>query len=133
MAISHRKKHAKVIGISPNGPTGHGDEVESAYLAPRFEEEVFPWKQILGYMASLILTALAFGAVVKHILPAPFLIGFILFLAVLQASLQLGVFMHLREGRGSTWQIVTMSLAIFMGVGLVICSIWIMTFKSGVS
>ncbi|HBQ94964.1 MAG: cytochrome C oxidase subunit IV [Sulfobacillus benefaciens] len=133
MAISRHGKHTRVIGISPNGPTGHGDEVESAYLAPRFEEEDFPWKQILGYIASLVLTALAFGAVVKHILPPAFLIGFILFLAVLQASLQLGVFMHLREGRGSTWQIVTLTLAILMGIGLVICSIWIMTFKSGVS
>ncbi|OLZ08278.1 cytochrome o ubiquinol oxidase subunit IV [Sulfobacillus thermosulfidooxidans] len=133
MAISHNRKRHNVIAISPNGPTGHGDEVESVYLVPRFEEETFPWKQIFGYIASLVLTALAFGAVVEHMLPPAFLISFILFLAVLQAALQLGIFMHLRESRGSTWQIVTLALAIFMGIGIVIFSIWIMTFKSGVS
>lgn len=133
MAISRNRRHSKLVSISHNGPTGHGDEVESVYLAPRFEEETFPWKQILGYIASLVLTVLAFGAVIKHVLPPVFLIGFILFLAVLQAAVQLGIFMHLRESRGTTWHIVTLGLAMLMGIGLVICSIWIMTFKSGVS
>lgn len=126
------KRH-KVIAISPNGPTGNGDEVEVRFLAPHFESDGFPWLQIFGYVGSLLLTIAALLAVVDHILPAFGLLVVILVLAVGQAALQLGIFMHLRESRGSTWHIVTLGLGIVIAIGLVGMSMWIMTFKSGVS
>ncbi len=126
------KRH-KVIAISPNGPTGNGDEVEARFLAPHFESDGFPWLQIFGYVGSLLLTIAALLAVVDHILPAFGLLVVILVLAVGQAALQLGIFMHLRESRGSTWHIVTLGLGIVIAIGLVGMSMWIMTFKSGVS
>ncbi|MCY0908814.1 MAG: cytochrome C oxidase subunit IV [Sulfobacillus thermosulfidooxidans] len=123
----------RVIAISPNGPTGNGDEVEARFLAPHFESEGFPWLQIFGYIGSLLLTIAALLAVVQHILSPIGLLTVILILAVAQAALQLGIFMHLRESRGSTWHIITLGLGIVIALGLVGMSMWIMTFKSGVS
>ncbi|AUW95608.1 hypothetical protein BXT84_13935 [Sulfobacillus thermotolerans] len=89
--------------------------------------------QIFGYIGSLLLTIAALLAVVQHILSPIGLLTVILILAVAQAALQLGIFMHLRESRGSTWHIITLGLGIVIALGLVGMSMWIMTFKSGVS
>ncbi len=114
-------------------PTGQGDEVELSVLRPKMHATHFPSLQIIGYVLSIILTLLAFGMVADHWLPIGSLIPFILVLAFIQAALQLGIFMHLREGRGTTWQIPVLALALFIGLGIVGFSIWIMMFKSGVS
>lgn len=110
------------------------EEAELAFLRPRFNEETgFPWLQVWGYLGSLVLTFGALVLVVRHLLPPPVLLGVILILAVGQAALQLGVFMHLREGRGASWQILPLGLAFFIALGLIGMSIWIMMFKTGVS
>lgn len=103
------------------------------FLKPRFEEEKFPTTQILGYIGSLVLTFAAYFLVMNHVLPAVALLAVILTLAVLQAALQLGVFMHVREGRGLAWQLIPLYLVFLIAAGMVGMSIWIMLFKSGVS
>lgn len=103
------------------------------FLTPRFEEEKFPWLQIWGYIGSLILTFGAFLLVIDHAMAPGVLLALILVLAMGQAALQLGVFMHLRESRGLTWQTIFLFLALLIAVGMVGMSIWIMMFKSGVS
>lgn len=110
-----------------------GEVVEISVLAPRFEEHAFPWRQIAGYAASLLLTFGALLLVERRLLPAAWLAPVILGLAAVQAGLQLGLFMHLRESLGATWHVMTLGLAIVVALGIVILSIWIMTFKSGVS
>lgn len=116
-----------------HGVEEHEDRVEIRSLTPHFEAHGFPWRQVFGYVASLLLTAMAFGLVIKHVLPATALVAVVLVLALLQAILQLGVFMHLRESRGPAWQILVLGLGFVMAAGLVVASIWIMMFKSGVS
>jgi cytochrome aa3-600 menaquinol oxidase subunit 4 len=103
------------------------------FLNPVIESEGFPWLQVAGYGVSLLLTFAAFGLVVYHLMPPLMLLAVILVLAVGQALLQLGVFMHLRESRGPAWQIVPLGLALLIAGGMVGMSIWIMLFKSGVS
>ncbi|MBX5467565.1 MAG: cytochrome C oxidase subunit IV family protein [Firmicutes bacterium] len=104
------------------------------YLEAHFESETrFPWIKVVGYAGSLVLTLVAFWAVSAHWMSPTALLAFILGLAVAQAALQLGVFMHLRESRGPSWQIAGLGLGLFIAVGLVGMSIWIMLFKSGVS
>lgn len=116
-------------------PTGRGDEVELRRLRPKIHVTHFPSLQITGYILSLILTLLAFDAVADRWIPRGSLIPFIPVLAFIQTTLQLGIFMHLREGRGTTWKIPVLyiALALFIGLGIIGVSIWIMTFKSGVS
>jgi cytochrome aa3 quinol oxidase subunit IV len=117
----------------PDDELGPGEGVEIAALAPRFAEPEMPWRQVAGFAGCLVLTFLALWAAARHVLPTGSLVVTILGLAVLQAAWQLASFMHLREGRGSTWHVVTLFFGIAVGLGIVGFSIWIMTFKSGVS
>jgi cytochrome aa3-600 menaquinol oxidase subunit 4 len=103
------------------------------FLQGHFAEASFPWTQVAGYAVSLALTGAALLLVINHWLPASALLAVVLALAVGQALLQLGVFMHLRESRGPAWHAMLLSLSLAIGVGMVICSVWIMTFKWGVS
>lgn len=66
-------------------------------------------------------------------MPAAPLATVALVLAAVQAALQLGVFMHLRESRGPAWQVIPLALVFLMAAVLVGLSIWIMAFKWGVS
>lgn len=110
-----------------------GPEPGLPFLNARFEAEGLPWAQVAGYVVSLVLTFGALLLVVDRLLPPLVLLAVILLLAVGQAALQLGVFMHLRESRGTAWQIVPLGLGFVIAVGLIGMSIWIMLFKSGVS
>lgn len=122
------------LELKPEGSEGHQDRGSYLeFLYPSFEKEKFPWVQIWGYVGSLVLTVVALWLVMDHVLSGLVLLGIVLALAVVQAVLQLGVFMHLRESRGLTWQSLFLIMALFMAVGMVGMSIWIMTFKSGVS
>jgi cytochrome aa3 quinol oxidase subunit IV len=103
------------------------------FLRPQFHDEKFPTLQILGYIGSLVLTFAAYFLVMDHILPPIALLTVILTLAVVQAALQLGVFMHIREGRGLAWQLIPLYMVFLIAAGMVGMSIWIMLFKSGVS
>ncbi|MCL4319124.1 MAG: cytochrome C oxidase subunit IV family protein [Firmicutes bacterium] len=110
-----------------------GEDEGISALLPRFGEEKFPWIQVWGYIGSLVLTFAALILVIDHVLPPVALLSVILTLAVGQAALQIGVFMHVRESRGLAWQMVFLGLVLLMAVGMVGMSIWIMLFKSGVS
>jgi len=118
------------------GDAASGDAVERALgrlLQPHFAAEGFPWTQVAGYAASVLLTLLAFGLAMHHLLPAAVLLGVIFALAAGQAMLQLGVFMHLRESRGPAWQLLPLLLSFAIAAGLIVASLWIMAFKWGVS
>lgn len=111
----------------------HEDNDALEFLRPTFHEEKFPTVQILGYIGSLVLTFAAYLLVMNHVLPPVSLLTVILALAVVQAALQLGVFMHIKEGRGLAWQVIPLYLVFLIAIGMVGMSIWIMLFKSGVS
>lgn len=114
-------------------PTARMESGMPRFLAPRFPKERFPWMQIGTYIGSLVLTLIAFYMVKAHLMRPGLLIVAILALALGQAGLQLGVFMHIRESRGPAWQIIPLGLGFAIGAGLIGMSIWIMAFKSGVS
>jgi cytochrome aa3 quinol oxidase subunit IV len=111
----------------PSNPKHNG----LGLLAPHFAPERFPWPQILGYIVSLILTFAALALVMHHVMPPLGLLIVILILAVGQAAVQLGLFMHLKEARGPAWQMIPLGLAFLIAIGLVGMSIWIMLFKYG--
>lgn len=116
-----------------NGPAGPGDEVEMAALAPQIHPIRFPTQEMVGYAISLILTLAAFAFSAYRWLPVSTLVVVIVVLAFVQAALQLSIFMHLREGRGTLWHLPVLGMALLVGLGIVGFSIWIMLFKSGVS
>ena len=102
-------------------------------IDPHFTEERFPWRQVIGFAASLALTFAALLMVRGRILAPQLLTPVLLALAAAQVGIQLGVFMHLRESRGPAWHVPLLALGIGIAVGMVGMSIWIMTFKWGVS
>jgi cytochrome aa3-600 menaquinol oxidase subunit 4 len=123
--------HGQTAGSESPGP---GDQVEiGGILAPRLGPIHFPTLEMGGYALALVLTLLAFGLTAYHWLTPGVLIPVILALAFLQGAVQLGVFMHLREGRGTLWHLPVLGLALFVALGIVGFSLWIMMFKSGVS
>lgn len=52
---------------------------------------------LISFSLMIALTALAFFAVVSETIPSSFALPFILFLAVIQVFLQLGIFMHMNQ------------------------------------
>ena len=118
--------------------TAEGAEVQEfepglEFLAPHFAEEPFPWPQVWGYIASIVLTLGALLLVVHHLMAPAMLLAMVFTLAIAQGVLQLGLFMHLRESRGVAWQILPICLAFAIAFGMVGASMWIMAFKWGVS
>lgn len=90
--------------------------------------ETFPWKHIAGFVLSLVLTfaalwvALYSGFATKAILVA------IVTLAVVQAALQLFMFMHMAESDSGKIQTVNMVYSFFIAAVVVVGSIWTMSF-----
>ncbi|QSO46907.1 cytochrome aa3 quinol oxidase subunit IV [Alicyclobacillus mengziensis] len=109
-------------------------EAHKQPLSQNHHHETFPWKHIIGYIISLVLTVLAFGAALKLHLPTRMTLTIIVVLAIFQMLVQLFMFMHLTERiHGDTFQ----RIFIYTGVGfaavVVVGTIWVMTFKSAVS
>lgn len=102
-------------------------------IDPHFAEERFPWRQVIGFAASLALTFAALLLVRRGLLAPQGITAVLFALAALQAGIQLGVFMHLRESRGPAFHVPLLALGIAIAVGMVGMSVWIMTFKWGVS
>lgn len=96
--------------------------------------ESFPWKHIIGYLLSLLLTATAFVATLRLHFSTNATIATIIGLAILQMLVQLFMFMHLTERiHGDKFQRLFIYMGVLFAAGIVIGSIWIMTFKSAVS
>ncbi len=132
--VVEQQQEAVTAGRGPTAGSALGAErALLRFLEPHFAGEGFPWTQLWGYVGSLVLTFAAFGLVIHHLLTPTALLGLVLVLAAGQASLQLGVFMHLRESRGPAWQVLPLGLSFAIGVGMIVASLWIMAFKWGVS
>lgn len=102
-------------------------------LTPRFHAQRWPWRQLIGYLASILLTLAAYLMVLDHLIPTTALIVVILCLAAVQAVVQLGFFMHLRESVGPAWHLLALSLGSAVAIGIVGFSVWIVTFHWGAS
>ncbi|CAB3393151.1 cytochrome o ubiquinol oxidase subunit IV [Kyrpidia spormannii] len=90
-------------------------------------------KYVLGYVASLVLTAIAFGLAFTHTLTASPLVLVLLVLAGCQILVQLFFFMHVTEGNGPAFHSVAILLGFVFTFAVVLMSMWIMTFSSQVA
>lgn len=96
--------------------------------------ETFPWKHIVGYLLSLLLTVIAFLIALRLHFSTNLTIATIVALAIMQMLVQLFMFMHLTERiQGEKFQRLFIYTGVFVAAGIVIGSIWVMTFKSAVS
>ena len=88
----------------------------------------FPIIHVVGFIMSLVLTFVALGIALKTSLPVKTIVWIIGTLAVVQAALQLFMFMHMNEGEDSKAQAVNIIYAFLIAAMVVGGSIWIMSF-----
>lgn len=80
----------------------------------------------IGFILSLILTFVAYAAVVMHLLSTQYLIYLISLLALLQLMVQLVFFLHLFEEQKPRWNLVFFISTVGILLIVIVGSIWIM-------
>lgn len=88
----------------------------------------FPMSQVYGFLLSLILTFAAAGVALKTSLSFHVVMWIIGSLAVVQAALQLFMFMHVTEGEDGKAQVINIVYGVFCALIIVVGTIWVMSF-----
>ncbi|USN97000.1 MAG: cytochrome o ubiquinol oxidase subunit IV [Candidatus Nomurabacteria bacterium] len=83
-------------------------------------------RYVAGYVLSLILTLLAYDAVVNHFTYGFQLLLLLGVLAVIQAVVQLVFFLHIDQESGPRYKLITFLVMIVMLLIVVVGSFWIM-------
>ncbi|OAT71779.1 cytochrome aa3 quinol oxidase subunit IV [Parageobacillus thermoglucosidasius] len=97
-------------------------------MGANHHHETFPWKHVVGFILSLLLTFAALWVALSSGLSTAAVIGIIVILAVIQASLQLFMFMHMTESDSGKIQTINMAYSFFIAIVVVVGSIWTMSF-----
>ncbi|MFC4767805.1 cytochrome aa3 quinol oxidase subunit IV [Effusibacillus consociatus] len=87
----------------------------------------FPMGHVYGLVLSLLLTFLAAGVVLKTALSFPAVMAIIGTLAILQAALQLFMFMHVTEGEDGKTNLINIVYGVVCAVIIVAGSVWVLT------
>jgi cytochrome aa3-600 menaquinol oxidase subunit 4 len=91
-------------------------------------EKRFPISHVFGFVLSLLLTFAAAWIALKTGLSPAVIMWIIGTLAVIQAGLQLFMFMHVSEGGDKKTQLINIAYGVFCALVVVIGSIWVMGF-----
>lgn len=81
---------------------------------------------ILGFVASILLTFIAYFTVVGHLLTRLALVVAVVTLGVVQALVQFVCFLHLGREAKPRWNLIVFLFMVLIGVVLVFGSLWIM-------
>jgi cytochrome aa3-600 menaquinol oxidase subunit IV len=87
----------------------------------------FPISHVIGFISSLALTFFAVWVAFKTNLSFNTILIIIGGLALIQAGLQLYMFMHMNEGEDGKTQSINIIYALFTAVVIVAGSIWVMS------
>ncbi len=90
-------------------------------------EKSFPISHVFGFIASLVLTFAAAWVALRTSLSVNLIMWIIGSLAVIQAGLQLFMFMHVNEGEDKKAQLINIAYGVFCALVIVIGSIWVLT------
>jgi len=95
------------------------------------EHHGFPWKHLIGFVLSIVLTLFALWIALETDLSMTWILIIIFGFAILQAALQLLMFMHVTENstKGNLTtrvQIGNILFAAFVAIVIVIGSVWVM-------
>ncbi|MFB6468587.1 cytochrome aa3 quinol oxidase subunit IV [Cytobacillus sp. Hz8] len=88
----------------------------------------FPISHVIGFITSLVLTFAAVGLALKTSLPLKTIMWSIGSLAIIQAALQLYMFMHMSEGEDNKSQTINILYAFFIALVTVVGTVWVMSF-----
>ncbi|MBE2924566.1 cytochrome aa3 quinol oxidase subunit IV [Anoxybacillus flavithermus] len=87
----------------------------------------YPVSHVVGFLFSLILTFVAVFVALKMNVSYTIVMWIIGSLAVIQAGLQLFMFMHVTEGEDRKTNVINMAYAVFVAIVIVAGSIWVLT------
>ena len=88
---------------------------------------------VLGYLLSLVLTAISFALALTHAMHVAPLMIVMTILAGFQIVVQLFFFMHVTEGDGPPYHSLALILGLIFTFAIALMSVWIMGFGSQVS
>lgn len=109
-----------------NPQSTHGEESGHQNGVPETAHSV---KQtIIGYAASLVLTAIAFVLTLTHSMRFNSLLIVLMLLGGLQIIVQLFFFMHITERKGPPYHAIGLATALIFTFAIALMSIWIMNF-----
>lgn len=91
------------------------------------KKEGFPVTHVLSFLSALVMTFLAGIVALKTSFSYQAVMWIIGSLAILQAGLQLFMFMHVTEGEKKT-QIVNIAYGVFVALVIVAGTVWVMSF-----
>lgn len=87
----------------------------------------FPISHVFGFIASLALTFAAAWVALKTQMSFTVIMWIIGSMAILQAGLQLFMFMHMTEGEDGKTNIINIGYGVFCAVVIVVGSIWVLS------
>lgn len=87
----------------------------------------FPKKEVFGFLTSIIMTLLAIIVAFRTNLSGGTIMAIIGALALMQAGMQLTMFMHVTEGKDGKSNVINMIYSAFLALVIVFGSIWILT------
>ncbi|MDF2926137.1 MAG: subunit of cytochrome aa3 quinol oxidase [Paenibacillaceae bacterium] len=88
----------------------------------------FPLAHVLGFLGALLMTFAASFIALKTSFSYQAIMWIIGSLAIIQAGLQLFMFMHVNEGEEKKIQLINIAYGVFMAVVIVAGTIWVMSF-----
>lgn len=92
------------------------------------EHEGFPWKQVIGFVLSIVLTIIAMWIALGSGMSKALALGIVVVFAFGQAAVQLFLFMHVTEGDDGKVQTTNMIHAFIAFIIVIGGSIWVMSF-----
>lgn len=90
------------------------------------QEHASPINYIVGFVLSIVLTLLAYFAVVNEWFSTRGIVFFIVTLALVQFAVQLFFFLHLGQEGRPRWRLATLGFMVVIVAILVFGSLWIM-------
>ncbi|GAF13874.1 AA3-600 quinol oxidase subunit IV [Bacillus sp. JCM 19045] len=84
------------------------------------EHHGFPWKHLIGFGLSIVLTLLAVWVMMQTNLEWSIRVVIVFIFAFIQMSVQLFMFMHIGEGKDGKWQIGHTLFALVIAIIIVI-------------
>lgn len=87
----------------------------------------FPISHVVGFILSLVLTFVAAALALKTSLSYKVIMWIIGSLAIIQAGIQLFMFMHVSEGEDGKTNLINIAYMVFCAVVIVVGSIWVLT------
>ncbi|MGM9923246.1 MAG: cytochrome aa3 quinol oxidase subunit IV [Bacillus sp. (in: firmicutes)] len=87
--------------------------------------KLFPKAHVIGFLSSIVLTLAAFSVVVLDLSYSAEM-AILLVTAILQASLQLFLFMHIGESEDKKDLYLNIAYAVFVGLVTIIGSLFVM-------